>query len=185
VNHAKILGLIVSDSLQWNLHVVKKASKRLHCLVQLKRANVLEADIVNCYCTCITPTLEFVLQVFYHSLPKYLSDDLERVQKRSLAIIYRGLPYSESLRQSGLKSLSVRRQTLCEKLFLKISTDSDHKLHELLPPKHQAKDNLRYQRLHDLPMTNTNRFRNTFLPSMIYYNNCMSRQTFLIFKVIY
>ena len=103
---------------------------------------------------------------------KYLSDDLERVKKRALATIYRGQPYSESLQQSGLNSLSVRRQTLCEKLFLKISTDSDHKLvHPLLPPKHQAKYNLKHKRLYDLPMTNTNRLRNTFVPSMIYYNN--------------
>ena len=174
VDHAKILGLIISNSLQWNLHVdhvIKKANKRLYCPVQLKRANVPEADIVNFYCTCIRPTLEYASQVFHHSLPKYLSDDLERVQKRSLAIIYRGQPYSESLQQSGLNALSVRRQTLCEKLFLKISTDSDHKLHALLPPKHQAKYNLRHKRLYDLPMANTNRFRNTFVPSMIYYNN--------------
>ena len=87
VDHAKILGLTVSNSLQWKLHVIKKANKRLYCLVQLKRANVPEADIFNFYCTCIRPTLEYASQVFHHSLPKYLSDDLERVQKRSLAII--------------------------------------------------------------------------------------------------
>jgi hypothetical protein len=84
VDHAKILGLKVSNSLQWNLHVervIKKANKRLYCLVQLKRANVLEAEL-NFYCTCIRPTLEYASQVFHHSLPKYLShDDLERVQK--------------------------------------------------------------------------------------------------------
>jgi hypothetical protein len=50
VDHAKILGQIISNSLQLNLradHVIKKANKRLYCLVQLKRANVPEADIVN------------------------------------------------------------------------------------------------------------------------------------------
>jgi hypothetical protein len=103
-------------------------------------SKVPEAYIVNFYCTCTRPTLEYASQVFHHSLPKYLSDDLERVQKRSFAIIYRGQPYSESLQQSGINSLSVQRQTLCEKLFLKISTDSGHKLHALLPPKHHAKN---------------------------------------------
>ena len=47
VDHAKILGLIASNSLQWNLyveHVIKKANKRLYCLVQLKRANVPETS---------------------------------------------------------------------------------------------------------------------------------------------
>ena len=39
VNHAKILGLTISENLQWNDHIsetVKKANKRLYCLTQLK-----------------------------------------------------------------------------------------------------------------------------------------------------
>ena len=83
VDHEKILGLIISDSLQWNHHVnyiIKKANKRLYCLIQLKRAKISEKDIVNFYCTCIRPTLECASQVVHHSLPKYLSDDIERVQ---------------------------------------------------------------------------------------------------------
>ena len=41
VNSAKLLGIIISDNLTWNAHVndvVKKASKNLYFLVQLKRA---------------------------------------------------------------------------------------------------------------------------------------------------
>ena len=169
VDHAKILGLIISNSLQWNHHVnhiIKKANKRLYCLVQLKRAKISKKDIVNFYCTCIRPTLEYASQVFHHSLPKYLSDDIERVQKRSLAIIFRGQPYSESLQQSGLSSLFKRREELCKNLFSKITSDSNHKLRTLLPPKHHAKYNLRHKRTYELPIAFTNRFKYTFIPSM-------------------
>ena len=41
--NAKLLGLTVSDNLTWNAHVneiIKKASKKLYFLVQLKRARV-------------------------------------------------------------------------------------------------------------------------------------------------
>ena len=174
VDHAKILGLIISDSLQWNHHVnhiIKRANKRLYCLIQLKRAKISEKDIVNFYCT-----LEYASQVFHHTLPKYLSDDIERVQKRSLAIIFRGQPYSESLQQSGLTSLFERREELCKSLFSKITSDSNNKLHPLLPPKHSAKYNLRHKRPYELPVTRTNRFKNSFIHSM---SRCANRVNLL------
>ena len=176
VDHAKILGLIISDSLQWNTHVnhiIKKANERLYCLLQLKRAKISEKDIVNFYCTCIRPTLEYASQVFHHSLPKHLSDDIERVQKRSLAIILRGQPYSESLQQSGLTSPFERREELCKTLFSKKTSDSNHKLRPLLPPKHSAKYNLRHKHSYELPVTYTNRFKNTFIQSCQPFVNIM------------
>ena len=49
VESAKLLGLTISNDLTWNTHlteVIKKASKRLYFLIQLKRANVSESDLV-------------------------------------------------------------------------------------------------------------------------------------------
>ena len=49
---AKILGLVVSDDLKWNAHidaVLKKASKRLYFLVQLKRAGVRTTELCSFY----------------------------------------------------------------------------------------------------------------------------------------
>lgn len=126
VDHAKILELTISSTLQWNHHIndiIKKANKRLFSLVQLKRTKLPEPDIINFYCTCIRPTLEYAAQVFHQSLPKYLADELERVQKRSLAIIFRGKPYN-SLQQSGLTTLCDRSQELCKKLFKQITSDN-------------------------------------------------------------
>ena len=82
--------------------IIKKANKRLYCLVQLKRAKVPEKEIVQFYCTCIRPVLEYAAPVFHHSLPQYLADDLERVQQRSLGIIYKGENYSKCLQYSGI-----------------------------------------------------------------------------------
>ena len=90
VNSAKILGITLSNDLKWNIHVnetIKKVNKRLYFLVLLKRAGVSYKDIVNFYCTVIIPVLEYCSPIFHHSLPDYLSDDLERVQKRALSII--------------------------------------------------------------------------------------------------
>ena len=56
VKSAKLLGVTISDDLSWNEHVrevVKKASKRLYFLVQLKRARLPTSELVLFYCTCI------------------------------------------------------------------------------------------------------------------------------------
>jgi hypothetical protein len=39
--------------------------------------------------------------VFHHSLPHYLSDDIERIQQRALKIILPDLSYNEALAKSG------------------------------------------------------------------------------------
>ena len=52
VKRAKLLGVILSDDLTWNMHVdsiVKKAAKRVYMLYQLKRAGIRQTDLVNVY----------------------------------------------------------------------------------------------------------------------------------------
>ena len=71
-----------------------------------------------------------------------------------------------SMVMSGLSSLFKRREELCKNLFSKITSDSNHKLRTLLPPKHHAKYNLRHKRTYELPIAFTNRFKYTFIPSM-------------------
>ena len=69
--------------------LIKKANKRMYFLVLLKRAKVPVLDSVNFYCTSIRSILEYCSPVFHFALPAYLNDDLERVHRRALSIIYR------------------------------------------------------------------------------------------------
>jgi hypothetical protein len=66
----------------------------------------------------------------------------------------------------NISSLRDRRLKLCKKLFQSVISDTEHKLHHLLPPKNTSAYNLRRQRPFDCPTTRTNRFRNTFVVSM-------------------
>ncbi|XP_028414252.1 uncharacterized protein LOC114537310 [Dendronephthya gigantea] len=80
----KLLGLTISDNLKWNKHietVCKKISTRLYFLRQLKRAKLPSKDLLLFYVTCIRPVAEYACEVFHDSLTKYLSDDLERLQR--------------------------------------------------------------------------------------------------------
>ena len=97
VSSAKILGLNinVSDDLKWNVHIaelVKKAPSRLFSLKQLKRSAVAPRELILFYVTCIRSILEYACPVFHRALPSYLSDDLERLQKRAMKVIQRCQP---------------------------------------------------------------------------------------------
>ena len=66
----------------------EQTSKRIHyLLVQLKRAKVSDK-------TCIRAILKYASKVFHYSLPKYLSNDIERKQKRALRVVYVSINYN-------------------------------------------------------------------------------------------
>lgn len=96
----KLLGVIITSDLSWNEHInetVKKASKHLYFLVQLKRAKPPRRDLVLFYATCIRSILVYAAPVFFYALPKHLQCELEQVQKRSLSIICPSLSYDKVL----------------------------------------------------------------------------------------
>ena len=62
VDSVKLLGVTITNTLQWNclvLDVIQKANKRICFLILLKRANVPAHDIICFYLTCIRPVLEY------------------------------------------------------------------------------------------------------------------------------
>ena len=165
VSSAKILGVMVSNILKWIDHVnyiIKKANKRLYFLVLLRRSKVPPDDILKFYCTCIRPVLEYCAPVFHNSLPGYLSNEIERIQKRALSIISPGSLYTDSLKTYNVDSLAEKRQKLCDKLLKSIVSNSDHKLFPLLPPRHNPSYNLRRERIFDCPTVRTNRLHNSY-----------------------
>ena len=109
VRSVKILGVTFQSNLKWDEHInniVKKASKRLYFLSQLKRAKVSSNELVNFYVTCIRSMLLYSCQVFNFNFPEFLNIMLERTQKRAMNIIYGyDVPYSEALVMSNLHKL--------------------------------------------------------------------------------
>ena len=98
VNSAEILGVMIQNNFNWWEHVtkiVKKARKRLYMLRLLKRANADTKALSTVYITVIRPVLEYACQVWHFNIPEYLSDDIERVQKRALRIILPELCYAD------------------------------------------------------------------------------------------
>ena len=166
VDSAKILGLTVSNNLKWNNHIdqiISKARKRLYFLSQLKRARVGTKELVLFFTTCIRPILEYASPVFHNGLTNYLSQDLERIQKRALRIILPWVSYEDALQSTGLRRLSHRRDGLSDKLFEEIVTDDSHKLYNLLPPRNETVNTtLRSSHRFNVAFQ-TNRFKNSFI----------------------
>ena len=95
---SKVLGLTIRSDLKWNSHIdniVKKASKRLYFLRQLKRAKVPISEMICFCCTCIRPILEYVSPVFHYAIPNYLCKHIEQIQRRAMRIIFPTKSYVE------------------------------------------------------------------------------------------
>ena len=134
-------------------------------LKQLKRAGIDDVSLIQFYCACIRirSVLEYASQAFHGSLPNYLSDQIERVQKRALRIVYPELSYREALAEANLMSLFDRREYLCTTLFNQIiESDGQHKLAGLLPVPNNTRYNLKNKRMFSLPKIKTKRFQNSF-----------------------
>ena len=123
VDHAKLLGVTISNDLTWGKHVeniISKAGKRLYMLYKLKRAGISQNDMVKIYISVVRPVLEYACPVWSTSLPKYLSDAIEMIQKRALRAVYPGLHYDDMLTLLGLKSLKDRRDALYAKRIFRV-----------------------------------------------------------------
>jgi hypothetical protein len=89
---------------------------------------------VEFYVTCIRPVLTYACEVFNFNLQEKLKSSLERIQKRAMRIIHGyDTPYDVALELSSLERLSAHRDYLCDDLLLKVSCNTEDKLHNLLP----------------------------------------------------
>ena len=169
VNSAKLLGITISDNLTWNAHVnevVKKASKKLYFLVQLKRARLPPSDLVLFYLSCVRSTVDYGVPAFYNALLQYLKNELVRIEKRALSIILPSMSYNKACEVLGITPITEHHSQLCSKLFDAIVTDPKHKLHGLLPQENNASYNFRNNRPFVLPRVHTNRANNTSMLAM-------------------
>ena len=122
--------------LKWNSHVdyiIKETCKKLlYSLRVLRRARVSQPNIMRIYLSTVRPVLEYAVPV-WQNIPAYLSEAIERVQKRALNIIYpEAESYAHALQLGKLDRLDDRRVLLCYKYMAKMKSPS-HPLHHLLP----------------------------------------------------
>ena len=140
VQQFKLLGLVISDDLQWQAHVdyiCAKAAKKLYFLKLLKRAGLTAQDLLAFYTSAVRPVLEYACVVWNHRLTVAQADRIEAIQKRALRIIFtcvHGMPYQFALDYSEVPSLRYRREKLSRDFFTEMLNPSSC-IYHLLPPR--------------------------------------------------
>ena len=125
VKFYKVLGLIIQDNFKWNKHIgisTSNTSKRLYIIRVLRRAGVPPQDLLHIYYALVRSVLEYCCVIWHSSLPKYLSKNIEMVQKRDLRIILPETSYSEALAKFNCLRLGDRRTFLCQKTIRNIAS---------------------------------------------------------------
>jgi len=144
VSSFKLLGVHIESSMCWSTHVnsiLKKATSRLYFLKQLKRAGLPSHHLLHYYTSVLRPVLEYCAPVWHYALTKDQSQQIEKIQKRAIHIIFnvtQGMPYNSMLYIANIDTLASRRNDLSKKFFQDITQPSSC-LHRLLPaPREQS-----------------------------------------------
>ena len=135
-----------------------------HCQ-PIWKSGICSSDLRLFFCRAIRSVLEYSSQLFHTCLPCYLSDEIERIQRRAMRIIFPDLKYSSALREARIPTLYDRKERLSCDLFKDIIHKKDHKLASLLPPKNTNCRYLRSIRTFNTPVCKTDRFKKSFMIS--------------------
>ena len=165
----KLLGVMFTNDLSWSAHVdyiLKKVSKRIYCMHYLTRAGIKECDSVIIYCSIIRSVLEYACPVWHPGLTVKQSDEIERVQRRCLKLIFPASTYDEALIKSGLEKLETRRENQTHELFVQIKSEN-HVLHSLLPYRDSSCLRTRNSYPFNIPITKSTRYGRAFIPYCI------------------
>jgi hypothetical protein len=119
--------------------------------------------------TIIRPVLEYACQVWHFNIQEYLSEDIEKIQRRALRISLPLMSYREARNFTGIPLLKARRETLCEQFFKK--NENNDKLSELLHHKATADYDMRPRCKYNNYLCRTERFRKSFFPQIISKEN--------------
>ena len=95
--------------------IEQKYCARSWMIRHLKWAGVPEKDMVGIYVAMIRPIIEYACQVYGPLLAACQEDDIEKLQRRILKLIYgHRTSYRAALEQAGIETLRERRRNICE-----------------------------------------------------------------------
>ena len=155
VNEVKILGVTFSSNLLWNSHIcnqVKKASKRIFIIRNLKRAGCDKKVLFNVYKALLRSVLLYCYPCFCNA-PQYLHNLLLKVERRVLRIVSQD-------DDSQHPSVICEADKFCKLLFSKVEVMYDHPLRALFNTRNPTpRNNCTLRR----PRTKTKRFSDSFI----------------------
>ena len=117
VDKTKLLGAMITNKLTWEENtkfIVKNANKRMTMLHKLSKFTKNKSHLLHIYKTHVRGLLEYCSTLWHSSLTQTDCQDIERVQKSAMKIIfgngYQG--YDKALKYLKLENLKDRRTIL-------------------------------------------------------------------------
>ena len=158
VDSFSYLGLILSCDMKWNKHVsciVKKASRRVFIIRNLKRAGCSVDLLYKSYVAFIRSILTYAFPSFCNA-SEYVLRDILRVERRIFRIIgIQPCDTDESVLDAANKS--------CNKLFNVICNCDSHPLRDIFEENPSQSIRTRNTSRFYIPRTKTVRFKNSFI----------------------
>lgn len=151
------LGVIFSSNMKWNDHinfVVKKASRRIFIIRNLRRAGCDPNTMFMCYVAFIRSVLLYAFPCFCNATD-YVLNNLLRVERRVLKIIGTNLERDVDILQTADHS--------CRKLFKRIVESDVHPLRELFSLRPSCNYSIRRKCHLFPPRAKTRRFQKSFI----------------------
>ena len=149
-----LLGVLFSDNFKWNAHVqniVKKASRRIFLIRNLKRAGCSSSVMYSAYVAFIRSVLLYCFPIFCN-VPSYLLTCIARVERRVFRII--GDDAKNCVR------LAEAAENVCRRLFREIVQNVHHPLRPLFVNRVPT---TRDRSVLKPPFARTVRFKNSFI----------------------
>ena len=112
--------------------------------------------------------MEYDCPVYHNSIPSYLSDELESLQRRAMRFVHPFVEYRGALELANLETAFDRRQAQTTKLSQEVSKKLEHKLHRFLPKLNKCYFNPRSARKYYFPVCKANRLKNSFFSAIVY-----------------
>ena len=146
VSSTKLLGVTLDSHLTFSEHVSevrKAANRKIHGLLVLKQSGVNTETLVMMYRAQILPTITYSAPAWFPFLADYLRNELEKIQKLALRIIFNDLEhYIDRLNAAKLTPLCDLLYDVCSTFVLRIVNNPEHLLRNRL----NNKTNVRPQR---------------------------------------
>ena len=169
VHEVKLLGIIISEDLKWYEHIAylrKKGFASLWALRRLKRLGASTNVLLDLYEKQVRSIIEYASPVWGSMLSNDDSDELERVQKAALTIIFGHCSHEEAIKKYKIKSLSERRVNVLKKFAIKTAK---HPVFSSWYQKREAETKTRHPKIYVEVSARCERWRMSPIPEMTRY----------------
>ena len=168
VKESKLLGVIVSSDLKWDKntnHIVKNANRMMRMLHIATKFTRNKSHLVHIFKTFIRSRLEYASTLWHSSLTLSNRNDIERIQKSAMKVIFKNdyQGYEKSLKILKMEMLQDRRERLGLNMAKKCLKHD--KLQDMFPMNsNNSTVKIREKEKYHVNQAKTERYRNSAIP---------------------